>query len=120
MTDDGSPVLVVDDDPDVRELVAMMLEESGYLVLQADRPSQALAIIDAEPKVKVMVSDVRMPEMSGIELADIACARNASLRVVLISAYVPPTELPRTFLRKPFRRRELEAAVRSAMEAWAH
>jgi len=56
-----------------------------------------------------------MPDMSGIELANIVTQRRRDLKVILISGYFVAQQVERRFLRKPFRMRDLEAAVREEL-----
>jgi YesN/AraC family two-component response regulator len=65
----------------------------------------------------MIITDIRMPDMSGIELADVATQRQSDLKIILISGYFVSQQLERRFLRKPFRMRDLEAAVRAELEA---
>lgn len=112
-----SPTIVmVDDDPEVRIVVAEFLEDFGYHVLQADGGAAALRLLAATPDVRLLISDIRMPDMSGLELADIATQRHQDLKVILISGYFVAKQVNRRFLRKPFRMNELRAAVRAELE----
>lgn len=108
-------ILVVDDDPDVREVSSIMLEDLGYTVLQAGCGNEALAMLDEHPDLSVMVTDIRMPGMSGLELSDIATLRRRDLGVVLMSAYFQPQLIERRFVQKPFRTHELDAAIRAEL-----
>jgi len=110
-------VLLVDDDGDVRETSAEMLEELGYVVLQAESAAEALSILDRQPQLDVLVTDVRMPGMSGLELSALATARRDGLRVILISGFFRPQALTCRFLQKPFRTHELDAAIRAELES---
>ena len=117
-TGNASPatILIVDDEPEVRAVVAEFLEDFGYHVLQARGGSDALAQLHDNPAVCLMISDIRMPEMSGIELADTATQHNPGLKVILISGYFVAQQVNRRFLRKPFRMKELETAVRAELD----
>ena len=108
-------ILIVDDEPEVRTVVAEFLEDFGYRVLQAEGGSQALGRLSDDPAVQLLITDIRMPEMSGIELADLATEQNPHLKVILISGYFVSQQVHRRFLRKPFRMKELEAAVRAEL-----
>lgn len=110
-------VLLVDDDEDVRETAAEMLEELGYVVLQAESGQQALSILDRSPDLDVLVTDVRMPGMTGLELSAEALSRRHGLRVILISGFFRPQALTCRFLQKPFRTHELEAAIRAELDS---
>ena len=112
----STTVLLVDDDEDVRETSAEMLEELGYVVLQAESGYEALSILDRSPDLDVLVTDVRMPGMTGLELSAEALSRRRDLRVILISGFFRPQALTCRFLQKPFRTHELEAAIRAEMD----
>ncbi len=108
-------VLLVDDDDDVRETSADMLEELGYLVMQASDGFEALEKLARHSNLEVMVSDVRMPGMSGLELSALAAERYATLKIILMSGYFNPQPLRCRFLQKPFRTTELDAAIRAEL-----
>lgn len=109
-------LMIVDDDPEVRVIVAEFLEDFGYRVLQADGGAQALDLLARTSDLRMIISDIRMPDMTGIELADIATQRRRDLKVILISGYFVSQQVERRFLRKPFRMKELEAAVRAELD----
>ena len=110
-------ILLVDDDDDVRETSAEMLEELGYIVLQAESGSEALSIMETHPQLDVLVTDVRMPGMTGLELSAEAMTRRRGLRVILISGFFRPQALTCRFLQKPFRTHELDAAIRAELDS---
>ena len=110
-----SAILIVDDDPEVRVIVADFLEEFGYRVLQAGGGAEALSLLAQNQDVRMLITDVRMPDMSGLELADLATQRQGDLKVILISGYFMPQHVERRFLRKPFRMKELQAAVHAEL-----
>jgi CheY-like chemotaxis protein len=109
-------LMVVDDDPEVRVIVAEFLEDFGYRVIQASGGAEALSLLSHTPDLRMMITDIRMPDMSGIELADIATRRQQDLKVILISGYFVSQQVDWRFLRKPFRMKDLEAAVRAELE----
>ena len=108
-------ILVVDDDPAVRETSASMLEDLGYVVIQANGGVEALELVDRHPELDLMVTDIRMPGMSGLELSEIATTRRHDLPVILISGYFMPQAITRRFLQKPFRTHELDAAIQAEL-----
>jgi CheY-like chemotaxis protein len=114
---DRPKLLIVDDDPEVRIVIAEFLEGSGYTVVQANGGREALDLLTRNPDLRMIISDIRMPDMSGIELVDIATRRQRDLKVILISGYFVPQQIGRRFLSKPFRMRELEAMVRAELDA---
>ncbi len=80
-------ILVVDDEPEVREVIAEFLSEFGYRVVQAADGAEALRVLAMTPKLDLIVSDVRMPGISGIELAEQATRDRHGLKVILISGF---------------------------------
>ncbi|MDP9095882.1 MAG: response regulator [Pseudomonadota bacterium] len=115
MPDHHHHVLLVDDNDDVRETSADMLEELGYRVLQATNGFDALDKLAEYPDLDVMVTDIRMPGMSGFELFDLASARYQTLKVVMMSAYFSPQATKCRLVRKPFRTIDLDNAIREAL-----
>lgn len=97
-------VLVVDDDDDLRETVADVLEDAGYCVLQAADGREALARLDElNGNPCLVLLDMMMPGMNGAELLETlrAAQRLAALPVVAFSANVQRAPGTRGFLRKP-------------------
>ncbi|WP_198383644.1 ATP-binding protein [Roseomonas sp. KE2513] len=80
-------VLVVDDEPVVREMLLGMLETAGYTVLPAASGAEALQLLDAGEAVDVLVSDLSMPGMGGLALIAAAQARRPHLPAVLLTGY---------------------------------
>ncbi len=79
-------VLVVEDDPDIRRILQLFLSERDFSVVTADRAAVALDIL-AEAPVDLILSDVRMPGMSGIELLHHIKERDPDVQLVLMTAY---------------------------------
>jgi CheY-like chemotaxis protein len=108
-------ILVVDDDPDVREVIAETLEGFGYGVLQAASGEEALPVLAGRHDISILITDVRMPGMSGFELAVKARRVASSLKVIITSGYFLPQPIAERFLKKPFRMHELASAVRAEL-----
>jgi CheY-like chemotaxis protein len=108
-------VLVVDDDPDVRAIAAQMFEMLGLVVLQASSGPEALRFLTEHPEIAVLFSDVRMPGMSGAELAAEARKLRPGLRVVLTSGYTGGVDGAKLrdmhVLPKPWRLNEIAALI---------
>jgi len=117
----GERVLVVEDDPDVRETVCEMLRLGGYVAEQAGSGEDALAVLSSGAEYQLVLSDVIMPSMSGFELARELRERELMTPIALISGYAPTdrstgdeqVELPR--ITKPFSLRELLSFVGRAI-----
>jgi two-component system, chemotaxis family, chemotaxis protein CheY len=82
-------VLVVDDDDAQVKMLTLALEKAGYRVLGATSPQAALAFAEAEASLDVMVTDLSMPHLDGIELTRRvqAIERYKNLPVILLTAY---------------------------------
>jgi two-component system response regulator MprA len=79
-------ILVVDDDPNVRSMLESVLQASGYTVVSAGGGLEALAICTSEGQaIDVVVTDVTMPELSGIEMVSIMRANGINAPVLYIS-----------------------------------
>lgn len=114
--DSPTVVLVVDDDPDVRETIVSMLEPAGFTVIDAASGRQALEILERDSTIDVLFTDVMMPGISGITLAKRALAIRPDLRVVLTSAYFRDESIALPCLRKPFRGEELLQAISGELQ----
>ena len=112
-------VLVVDDEELVRRLTARLLRRQGYDVLEAEGPLAALALLQSSTRhIALLVTDVVMPEMSGVELATRARQLHPDLAVVFMSGYEPGLMDPdtaRQVLQKPFTPPQLVRAVKLAL-----
>jgi PAS domain S-box-containing protein len=117
-------VLVVDDQPDIRELIRKVLHHDGYLVLEAASGSEAIRIAERwEGPVELLVTDVMMPNMRGPEVAAAVRELRPNIEVLFISGYAHGTTLPSdlvadplTFLAKPFKPSELGDRVRAILD----
>lgn len=111
----GSTVLLVDDDPDVLELCATCLRKAGLTVKVAANGRDAQAVFRERPEsIGLLVTDVEMPLVSGLELADVV-AHGSRCPVLLISGKLAPPEVDQKhweFLAKPFTPNVLLATVR--------
>lgn len=115
-------VLVVEDEPGVRQFSIDALTELGYPVLAADGAAAALKLLDAHPAIALLFTDVVMPEVNGRELADEALRRRPDLRVLFATGYSrnalvqdgvldPGVQL----IGKPFTVQELATRVRAVL-----
>ncbi len=117
---DGARVLVVDDDLDVRMVTRAILEELGGVVMEAESGAAALLVIRTL-RVDLVLADLTMPNMTGIELADEVARLAPDLPVVLMTGYGPdaladPGPHIRDTLQKPFRADALARALAGALE----
>lgn len=114
-------VLVVEDRDEVRDLTCRMIEQLGYRAIAADSGAQALATLARTPSVAVVLTDVVMPGMSGIEFAEQLQRTSPASKIVFMSGYtdhrlVRPDGSPSAgFLQKPFTLAQLAGALREAV-----
>lgn len=87
-----APILIAEDESQLRELLAERLEKSGIRALTAADGVEALAALQDNPSVPLLLSDIRMPNMNGHELVAAALKLRPELKVLLMTAYV--TEMP--------------------------
>jgi PAS domain S-box-containing protein len=84
----GKPhVLLVDDDAIVRDVLTLSLEDAGYTVLAADSGASALILLASAERVDIIVSDLTMPAMDGLELIRAAQQHQPGLPAVLLTGY---------------------------------
>jgi signal transduction histidine kinase len=113
-------ILIVEDEPALRRLIAATLRSSGYETVEAANAGEALQALSQEVQPDLVVTDVSMPGMSGIDLARRIIADHPGFRVLLISGYVDSSEnvLHSGFpmLGKPFTPSSLTAHVRALLD----
>jgi CheY-like chemotaxis protein len=109
-------VLVVEDDPALRALMVRTLSAKGYRTLEASDGIEALELLAADPDIELVVTDIVMPRMNGVELAQ-QLAASARTRLLFVSAFGEEyTQLPATLLEKPFSQAALIAEVDRLLE----
>lgn len=78
-------VLLVDDDEDVLDVIAGMLEDLGCNVIRASSGAEALELLESNDQISILITDINMPGMDGHELAERAARRRPSLKVLQLS-----------------------------------
>lgn len=117
-------ILIVDDEPTIRRLLAVVLRGAGYHILEARDAVHALEICKDYPEpIHLLITDVVMPSMNGKELATLAVAHRQEMRVLYISGYAGEVlgegfgrvkEV--AFLPKPFGQTVLLTAVKELVD----
>jgi PAS domain S-box-containing protein len=107
-------VLIVEDEPLVRLSAVDMIEELGFVVLEAEDAPEALAHIERGERIDILFCDVGLPGVRGPELAKKATVLRPGLRVIFASGYGDATEGVGAglFLSKPYDREDLERTLR--------
>ena len=123
MVDEDSPasIIVIDDDPDVREFVAASLEEHGFEVRQAGEGHEGLRALAKRP-ADLVILDFIMPGMSGAEVASQIRVDSPEQPILFVSGYSETEAVRRVapdapLLAKPFRAEALIKAVRAVLAA---
>lgn len=114
-------VFVVDDDADVRDSISVLLESAGMTVVSFPSGKQFLA--EAASAQGCLVADIRMPDMSGLELQDELVSRKVELPVIIITGHADVPLAVRAmkagavdFLEKPFDDELLLDSIRRALD----
>ena len=118
-------ILVVEDDPRVRRVSIRRLKELGYSVLEAESGPAALQILEREPKIDLLFSDVVMAGgISGIELAHEVRRRWPNLKIILTSGFAEPAAIKDGLLRtsagwlgKPYGLKELQEKLGELLDS---
>ena len=118
-------ILVVDDEPDLRDVLSGLLEQAGYAVVTAESGASALDEV-ARGDVDLVITDLRMPNMDGLELLRRLGEVAPGVPAMMLSAYgtipiaVDAMKLgAKEFLTKPFDRDEVLAIVARTLSAWS-
>jgi signal transduction histidine kinase/ActR/RegA family two-component response regulator len=117
-------VLIVEDDPDVRNVTVTRVGELGHHVLEAGNAKAALDILGRNEPVDLLFTDIAMPGgMNGLELARRALQLRPGIRVLFVSGYTSATHnegsTPGEFLQKPYRQEDLGRALNRALHRGA-
>lgn len=116
-------VLIADDEIMLREIAAEALSDAGFIVFQAAHGREALSLLKRNPAISLLISDVRMPEMDGWQLAHAAHRFRPELKILLMTGFAETVE-PGTIhfpkfeiLKKPF---NLQALCQRARQVTGH
>lgn len=125
MHDNALSILVVDDDEPIFKTVSRALRGEGYQLSYAPSAEDALRVLETE-RFQIVISDNRMPGMSGVEFLELVRARHAGMVRVMMSsdersnAITEAVERGTIFrlLPKPWEQEKLKATVRFAVQYW--
>jgi len=117
-------VVVAEDEPSVRQMLLMMLTRMGFNTLTADTPEACLNLALSLDRLDLLVTDVVMPRMNGVQLFEAVRHRHSAVRTLFISGHTDDSIHPETllsdrtaFLSKPFNKRSLETAIFRLMDS---
>ena len=119
-------VLVVDDEPDIRKVVKMTLEKSGYEVIEAENGEKAIDVINSGENrllLDVVICDIRMPKINGAEAVAYFRSNYPRVPLIVLTGF-PDPDMATSFLRqgvvdylvKPVQGETLRSAVARAVE----
>jgi signal transduction histidine kinase len=121
--DSSEAILLVEDDPLVRRLTTEALRELGYTVFDSESASDARALLERVPEIKLLFTDVVMPDVNGKKLADEASRLRPDIKVLYTTGYTPNAvvhggmlDAGVHFLSKPFTLDQLAAKVRAVLD----
>ena len=112
-------ILLVEDEPAVRQLFSQALTRAGYSVFEARNGQEAMKVFDEHgDAIDLLLTDMRMPYMGGAELAHHLRARRGTLKLLCISGYPGSIVegIETDFLAKPFSRDDLLKKVREVLD----
>lgn len=117
-------ILIVEDDPSISDLAAKMIQKMGYRICLADSADRAMVMIEDEGlRPNLVITDVVMPGLSGLELAAILRFKHPTIKILLMSGYTENViakhgeiDPDTPFLQKPFTRSDLSDKIRQALE----
>jgi CheY-like chemotaxis protein len=119
MPEQQATILLVDDDPGVRDVTASMLRDLGYKVVEAGSGKAALEILKKDSSIELALMDYAMPEMNGAEVAKQARSLRPNLPIVFITGYADASALAGIgedrIIRKPFANGDISKKLRSAL-----
>jgi len=109
-------ILVVDDDGDVRDVAISVLEHAGFAVLAASGAMDAFCLLEEHREIALMFTDVVMPGLDGLMLADMAVLRRRDLKIVYATGYADAARRQPGYrygplLSKPYRPADLERVI---------
>lgn len=115
-------ILVVDDEPSMREFLKILLKKEGYQVTTAADGSSALKLAENEP-FDLVISDIRMPGLTGLELLARLKQLRSEIAVIMITAFASPEDAVAAmkngafdYITKPFNVDEIKRVIRSALK----
>ncbi|RPH59177.1 MAG: sigma-54-dependent Fis family transcriptional regulator [Acidobacteria bacterium] len=118
----GFRILVADDERSIRELLAIVLRRDGYEVILAENGRTALNVLEQEP-IDLLISDIKMPDMSGVEVLRAAKQVDQDILGIMITAFASTESAVEAlrmgaydYVSKPFDVDELKIIVRNALE----
>jgi signal transduction histidine kinase/CheY-like chemotaxis protein len=115
----GAVILLVDDDSEVREVTASILRELGHVVIEVGSGGGALDLLDQNPHIDLVILDIAMPGMNGMEVARQVRIKSPTRPIMFVTGYADTSALgdidDTQVVRKPFIGNELAEKVQTAL-----
>ena len=112
-------ILVVDDDHSLRGFVAKALEKEGFNVIQAEDGAEAWSKLQSADDIDLLLTDIVMPSMDGVELTTKAICANPDLKVMFMTGFTgmaSKLDDKTTVIAKPFHLNDIVTQVRQTLE----
>ena len=118
-----SIILIADDHKETRETLASLLSKQGHEVYTADSAFQLLELVRQHPDFQLVLTDLKMPRMDGIQLLETLRLQNRQAPIIVMSSFSTEDTVLAAFrhgatdyLQKPFTWKELQGVLRKAMQ----
>jgi signal transduction histidine kinase/CheY-like chemotaxis protein len=115
-------ILVVDDEQHMCDVCSRTLQRAGYVVLATSDPHAAVELLQSDQPFDLLLTDIKMPTMSGLDLARVARERDPAIAIIIMTGYASLENLHQSvqrgvadFLAKPFELEQLRLAVDQAL-----
>jgi two-component system, cell cycle sensor histidine kinase and response regulator CckA len=110
-------VLVVDDDKDIVELATVFLTRAGFRILGTSDPEEAVRLVETDHSIKLVLSDISMPKLTGPEVIRRAFKSREDVRVLFMSGGFSGVQFRQTdrFLSKPLRFEQVAEEIRTVL-----
>ena len=119
----GETIVVIDDEKEIREVIARMLEQEGYNILIADKYEDILNYYETQ-KIDLLITDVIMPEINGDEIGEMILEKYPGTKIIFMSGYTESTIMDyslldknKIYLQKPFSRQSLVQSVNEILNS---
>lgn len=116
LASDNEAILLAEDDDQVRSLTAQTLRELGYRVIEAGAAAEALNALAQHPDICLLFTDVVLPDLNGLRLADEARHRRPHLKILFTTGYARNADPDVPLLQKPASLEQLAAKVREILD----
>lgn len=119
---DSATVLIVDDDPALLNILAEQVSLFGYQPIMASSGAKALELVPHHPEIDLLLTDVMMPSMNGVDLARQVVNQYPEIKILFMSGYICPSlanygvqDSDLFFLQKPFTPNDLISKMRNVL-----